>query len=398
MQSTIKVKLTPNSDLSFSHVREWERTKHVHRLHPYLGKFIPQLVEIFLKNNFTKSQVILDPFAGSGTTLVEANVLGMHSIGNELSYFNCLITKVKTQNYDIVKLEREILDILSKTKEFSKSINHKPLTEIVTKKTNYFTTSEYLNKWFAQRALKELLFYLNNIQNYEYQDVLRIILTRSARSARLVPHFELTRAEEPIPVKGEYYCFKHKRKCQPTGEALKFLDRYSYDTIKRIREFSKIRTNASITVLQGDTRKFKLPAKDIEGNLVEIPKKGIDGIFTSPPYVGLIDYHDQHRYAYELLGIPMNGKEEIGSKSNGYNKKAVDDYKRSMIESLKALLPFLSEDAIVFIIANDRNKIYPGITEKSGFKIVAKFDRSVTKKASRERNPYSESVFQMVKE
>ena len=37
-------------DLSFEDVREYERTKHVHRLHPYLGKFIPQLVEVFLKN------------------------------------------------------------------------------------------------------------------------------------------------------------------------------------------------------------------------------------------------------------------------------------------------------------------------------------------------------------
>ena len=31
---------------------ERERTKHVHRLHPYLGKFIPQLVEIFLRKYF----------------------------------------------------------------------------------------------------------------------------------------------------------------------------------------------------------------------------------------------------------------------------------------------------------------------------------------------------------
>jgi len=34
------------SDLTFLSVREFERTKHVHRLHPYLGKFIPQLVHI----------------------------------------------------------------------------------------------------------------------------------------------------------------------------------------------------------------------------------------------------------------------------------------------------------------------------------------------------------------
>jgi hypothetical protein len=45
------------------------RTKHVHRLHPYLGKFIPQLAEIFLRRYSPK--IVCDPFCGSGTTLVE---------------------------------------------------------------------------------------------------------------------------------------------------------------------------------------------------------------------------------------------------------------------------------------------------------------------------------------
>ena len=40
------------NDLTFLGVREFERTKHVHRLHPYLGKFIPQLVEVFLRKYF----------------------------------------------------------------------------------------------------------------------------------------------------------------------------------------------------------------------------------------------------------------------------------------------------------------------------------------------------------
>lgn len=57
------------SDLTFIGVREFERTKHVHRLHPYLGKFIPQLVEVFLRKYFKGGDTILDPFSGSGTTL-----------------------------------------------------------------------------------------------------------------------------------------------------------------------------------------------------------------------------------------------------------------------------------------------------------------------------------------
>ena len=68
-------------DLSFANVPEFQRTKHVHRLHPYLGKFIPQLVEVFLRKFFHPGQIILDPFAGSGTTLVEANLLNCYLLG-----------------------------------------------------------------------------------------------------------------------------------------------------------------------------------------------------------------------------------------------------------------------------------------------------------------------------
>src|SRR5947207_1580348 len=86
------------------------RTKHVHRLHPYLGKFIPQLAEIFLRKYHPK--VVCDPFGGSGTTLVEANALGINSVACDISAFNCLLMKVKTDQYDLAVLEREVLDIL----------------------------------------------------------------------------------------------------------------------------------------------------------------------------------------------------------------------------------------------------------------------------------------------
>ena len=69
--------VTPSTDLSALNLNwreadlpEKERTKHVHRLHSYLGKFIPQLVEIFLGKFRPKN--VYDPFAGSGTTPVEA--------------------------------------------------------------------------------------------------------------------------------------------------------------------------------------------------------------------------------------------------------------------------------------------------------------------------------------
>ncbi|HKU58833.1 MAG TPA: DNA methyltransferase, partial [Gaiellaceae bacterium] len=60
-------------DLSWSEreLPERERTKHVHRLHPYLGKYIPQLVEELFRRHVPRGGSVLDPFAGSGTTRVQ---------------------------------------------------------------------------------------------------------------------------------------------------------------------------------------------------------------------------------------------------------------------------------------------------------------------------------------
>jgi len=85
--------------LSFEQYKEAETTKHVHRLHPYKGKFIPQLVEYFIDDHtdkfkkevyFQKGDIILDPFAGSGTTLVQSSESGMHAIGIDISAFNTM--------------------------------------------------------------------------------------------------------------------------------------------------------------------------------------------------------------------------------------------------------------------------------------------------------------------
>ena len=149
-------------DLSFSGVREYERTKHVHRLHPYLGKFIPQLVEVFLKHYFKKGNSILDPFMGSGTTLIESNILGMHSAGVEISHFNCLIADIKTKKYNIPLAEDEIKSILARTQEYSnsllKGIKKNNSIELENPFKKYKTDSKYLNTWLSDKALQEILF------------------------------------------------------------------------------------------------------------------------------------------------------------------------------------------------------------------------------------------------
>lgn len=374
-------------DLSFTDVKEYERTKHVHRLHPYLGKFIPQLVEVFLKHFFKPGDWILDPFVGSGTTLIEANVLDMPSAGIEISHFNCLISRIKTKKYDISFLEKEVKDILSKTKTYSQWLNskQKQLTILSNSLKKYQTQSEYLNTWLSDRALQEILFYREQIKNYQNQDLLKIILSRATRSARLIPHYDLARPKKPVREK--YYCIKHKRICEPVNEALKFINRYSWDTTRRINEFDQIRTDASMVILQGDSR-------EIDFGKIENYRGGqFDGIFTSPPYVGLIDYHDQHRYAYELFGFDDNGFREIGPASRGKSREAKEEYKNNIIAVFQNMNRFLKPSAKIFVVVNDQDNLYPEVAKVCNYRIEKIYHRPVLMRTERDNTRFSESVY-----
>ncbi len=103
-------------DLSWSErdLPERVRTKHVHRLHPYLGKYIPQLVEELFRRHVPPRGRVLDPFAGSGTTLVQALESGLDSAGVDIASFNCLLTSVKTREHNPFVLERELRDALAR--------------------------------------------------------------------------------------------------------------------------------------------------------------------------------------------------------------------------------------------------------------------------------------------
>lgn len=392
-------------ELGFHNVPEYQRTKHVHRLHPYLGKFIPQLVEWFLSRYFKPDDIILDPFAGSGTTLVQSNEMKMHAIGIDISPFNCLIARVKTGKYDLNKARSEILDVERRVTLFSKHLTHAPgvnlslfpeermegLKDSLLAECN----SEYLKTWFAPRALLEMLYYRRLIPHYHYQDLLRVILSRAIRSSRLVPHYDLATPKAPLPVGQQYWCKKHNRYCIPIDNCLTKIHAYSEDTARRIAEFARLRSDRTITMLLADAREVDLKAELFH---TPVADRLIDGLFTSPPYVGQINYHEQHLYAYELFGFPRQDELEIGPKKEGKSKEAQRDYVEGIVSVFRNILPSLKSNAQVFVVANDRFRLYPDIAKLSGLKIVEQFHRAVTKRTEQGNDPYQETIFLMMKD
>ena len=127
-----------------------------------------------------------------------------------------------------------------------------------------------------------------------------------------------------------------------------------------------------------------------------LKKQKIKGIFTSPPYVGQIDYHEQHAYAYDLFGFKRKDELEIGPLYKGKGLEARKSYLEGVSRVLTNCRRFLATDYDVFIVANDKFNLYPTIAKNSGMKIVQEFKRPVLNRTERDKSPYSEIIFHLV--
>jgi hypothetical protein len=350
-------------DLSWSEreLPERERTKHVHRLHPYLGKFIPQLVEALLARYVAPGGSVLDPFAGSGTTLVQALESGYEATGGDLAAFNCLLMRVKTARYNEFVLEKELRDAAARDLSGGQSPGH-----------------GYIGRWFAPQAAAELLAWRGFVDEYEHADVMRVVLARAARSARLTTHFDLDFPKQPQ--REPYWCHKHRRECRPVDRAEHFLRRYALDTLARIKQFARVRARGhEARVLHGDSRELEWGGP-------------FDAVVTSPPYPGLIDYHEQHRYAYELLGLDDRRGSELGAAAAGTSKAALAAYSEGIAGVLRHAAEALRPGAPLLIVVNDRRDLYPEILDRAGLRLRERLRRHVNRRTGRRAGEYFEDV------
>ena len=444
--------------LSFSGYKESETTKHVHRLHPYKGKFIPQLVEYFLDGQtdcfktkcfFKKGDIVLDPFCGSGTTLVQANELGIHAIGVDVSTFNSFISNVKIDRPNLLGIKNHCQDITKNLKMFQKKKNNVAfelhlLEELKKYNAKYFPSPQFkrdvrkgkineqeygarkatqfsktyvrllekykinlkqthygnfLDMWLLPVVKDEVEFVFSNIksiQNQKTKKVLALILSRTIRSCRATTHSDLGTLKAPI--KTTYYCKKHGKICKPLFSIASWWQRYCEDAIERFRQFECLRTDTYQKCLSGDSRTInlfsELKKKNKQfGALAKTQK--IKGIFSSPPYVGMIDYHEQHAYSYDLFHFKRKDKLEIGPLYKGQGRQARESYIKGVSDVLNNCKKYLKRDYDIFLVANDKHNLYPKIAELAGLKIVQQHKRPVLNRVERNRSAYCETIFHL---
>jgi hypothetical protein len=168
--------------------------------------------------------------------------------------------------------------------------------------------------------------------------------------------------------------------------------------LRRLREYDVLRTNTYQRCLPGDARTIDIfkelhKKNQLFGTLAK--KNKINGIFTSPPYVGLINYHEQHAYAYELFGFTRRDKLEIGPLSKGSGAKARESYVLDIAAVLNNCKKYLVNNYHIFIVANDKYNLYPSIAKKAEMKIVNQFKRPVLNRTERGKGAYSEIIFHL---
>ena len=447
-----------NWDLSFSEYKESETTKHVHRLHPYKGKFIPQLVEYFLDTHidkfkkerfFKQGDIILDPFCGSGTTLVQANELGINALGIDISSFNSFISNIKIGIHDTNDIRKSSLAITQKLKKFQKEkhnilFEQKLLSELKLFNSNFFPSPEFkykvrqkeinekqyghqkagefikiyyklideykiklkqnkndtfIDKWFLKVVRDEIDFVfgeIKSIKNQATKKMLALILSRTIRSCRATTHADLGTLKEPTTA--TYYCKKHGKICKPLFSIFSWWQRYSQDTIKRVEQFNSLRSSTFQKCVIGDSRDINIieKLKEKHSNFSEIVKNNkINGIFSSPPYVGLINYHEQHAYAYDLFGFERKDNLEIGPLFKGQGLEARKSYVKGISDVLNNCKKYLKPDYDIFLVANDKYGLYSQIAELSDMQIINEYKRPVLNRVEKSRAAYSEIIFHL---
>ena len=144
---------------SFSNKTRKDTTYLTHGYHRYPAKFIPQIVSRLIEKYTKPGDLIMDPFGGCGTTLVESKIMGRPSIGVDINPVAVLIAKAKITPLEPPKILKEFLELKKKLESY----NNK--TEIKA------PAHERIDYWFKHEDKRRLAFIFTEISKLKDQDI-----------------------------------------------------------------------------------------------------------------------------------------------------------------------------------------------------------------------------------
>ena len=280
-----------------------------HGIHSHPAKFIPQIPRYFITKYSKLGEAVLDPFYGSGTTLLEAMMTGRNALGIDINPLARLITKVKTTPIETSKLNKE---------------KKKLLENIRACDNNNLKIPDFPNRchWYEPEAEIELAKIKKCIGRYKKRDkdlydFFRVTFSTIVRSA--------SNADPAIskPTKT-----KRMRKLLKKGRDFSIVENFEKQLETNIKAMAKLndeihRQKNFFGIKLG---KVKLIGEDAQ--CTKLPEESVDLIITSPPFINAQNYY--RTFKLQLFWLELINPYDVGNFQRGFigsNNVPVKKYK-----------------------------------------------------------------------
>lgn len=359
-------KAVEDTDWSFADANTKQFTHEIHR---YSGKYIPQVAKRAIEIISEPGDLILDPYVGSGTTLLEANLNSRHSVGVDMSPLAVLITKVKTSPVEETRL-RKLLDFfeniafeITSTRSSQGNIfgTKSSLRKNVKDDSRYF--DEWYRKWFTESVLEDLLILDEQIKSLKKED--------EANIARVALSNILRRCSNAH-----------------SGYPNVMLDKKKQNTTDPIPLFIKTLKEVSEKILSLNElydREYQLNVVHGDATNLQFDKDFVDAVVTHPPYIGSVPYAEYGSLSLKWLGHDPKALDREITGGKRQSKDVVERFKDGYSKMLGEAHRVLKPNKYLFILVGDPtvkgelidlSKMTKELAESKGFQIVTEKKRN----------------------